>query len=1243
MHPKAEKEGLYVDFYKIKEKYTKDGNVVIYPEFHVCKSKDLMIRGQRFYAIYNKDLNLWSQDEYEVQNLIDNELLEYKDKRGNPNALVKTLSNFSSNSWKELKQYINTLSDNYKQLDERLTFSNTNVKKEDYVSRKLSYDLDENIPISNYNELINMLYDPDERDKIEWAIGSIISGDSKNIQKFIVLYGESGAGKSTVLNIVQDLFDGYYTTFEAKALVNSNNAFSVEMFKKNPLVAIQHDGDLSKIEDNTKLNSIVSHEEMTINEKHKSLYTSKINAFLFMGTNKPVKITDAKSGIIRRLIDVQPSGRRFPPDQYFELIRNVKSELGGIAAHCLKRYNEMGKNYYNNYIPLSMIYKTDIFFNFVEEYYYVFKEENGVSLKQAYDRYKRFCEDSLIDNKLPKYKFRDELKNYFQDFYDTKKINNIQVRNYYQNFLYKKFDNSFKKEEKYIIDFGNNDSFLDDVCKTQPAQYANESGVPYFKWDNVKTKLKDLDTSQLHYVKLPKNHIVIDFDLKNKSGEKDFDLNVQEASKFPKTYAEVSKSGKGIHLHYYYNGDVEKLARLYSENIEIKVFIGNSSLRRKLSLCNNEQINTISDLPEREIKMINFKGIENEKMIRALINKNLRKEIHPGTKPSIDFIHKILEDAYNSGVSYDVSDMKTKVIAFALGSTNQSEYCIQLTKEMKFKSENNNVFVEYDNNTDLVFFDVEVFPNLFVVCFKERGKGKQCVGMINPKSKDIENLLKFKLVGFNNKRYDNHILYAAYLGYNNIELFNLSQRIINSDKMDGVLFGEAYNLSYTDIYDFSSEKKSLKKFQIELGLNHKENKYKWDEPVPEDKWQEIVDYCKNDVITTEEVFENRIQDFIAREILADISGLTVNHSTQSHAEKIIFGDDKHPQDKFEYTDLSTIFPGYEFKDGKSLYLGEDPKEGGYVYAEPGIYTNVALLDIASMHPTSAIELNIFGPYTKNYEDLKIARLYIKHKEFDKAKEMYDGKLSKYLVSEEQSDQLSYALKIVINIVYGMTSAPFPNKFKDPNNIDNIVAKRGSLFMILLKNEVQKRGQIVAHIKTDSIKIPNPSKEIIDFIIDFGKKYGYDFEYEDDYEKLALVNDAVFIAKSSKKNKWVAKGAQFAHPYIYKKLFSKEEITYKDLEEVRNVTTSLHLQFGDDIQFIGKIGTFYPMKTKGGILLREKDGKYYAAPSSKGYLWMEAEMVKELNYYDDIDYSYYDALLNDAISTIKQYDNWEEIL
>ena len=99
--------------------------------------------------------------------------------------------------------------------------------------------------------------------------------------------------------------------------------------------------------------------------------------------------------------------------------------------------------------------------------------------------------------------------------------------------------------------------------------------------DRVKTKLSDLDTSKIHYVKVPENHIVIDFDIPDKDGNKSFERNVEEASKWPATYAELSKSGKGVHLHYIYTGDVKKLSRIYDDHIEVKVFTGKSSLRRK--------------------------------------------------------------------------------------------------------------------------------------------------------------------------------------------------------------------------------------------------------------------------------------------------------------------------------------------------------------------------------------------------------------------------------------------------------------------------------------------------------------------------------------------------------------------------------------------------------------------------------------------------------------------------------------
>ena len=1302
-----------MDFFNIKTKHSpKDKHtIVIYPDFKVCRSTDLMVKGKSFYAIWDESKKLWSTDEYDVQKLVDKELMQFADKYDGEgeNVIVNKMSDFSTNSWKDFRKYMQNISDNAHQLDEKMIFANYETRKEDYASRKLDYELS-NGDISAYDEMMSILYAKEERDKIEWAIGAVISGDAKNIQKFIVLYGEAGTGKSTVLNIIQKIFKGYYTTFEAKELVSGNNSFSTEVFKNNPLVAIQHDGDLSRIEDNTKLNSIVSHEEMIINEKYKATYTNRINCFLFMATNKPVKITDAKSGIIRRLIDVKPTGNKIPIKKYQALYSQIDFELGAIAKYCLDKYRVMGKNYYNTYRPIEMMFKTDVFFNFVENCFDVFNTEDGISLKAAYTMYKQYCDESGAEYKLPMYKFREELKNYFKKFEDIAIINGDRIRSYYSGFISKKFDRKTKyekdnSEHEYSLALDKKESLLDIYLKDCPAQYANENETPTYKWGKCKTTLKDIDTKKLHYVKVPENFIVIDFDIKDENGNKSLEKNLEAASKWPSTYAEFSKSQCGIHLHYIYDGDVSNLSRVYDENIEIKIFNGNSSLRRKLSYCNDVPIAHISSgLPFKEKTMINFETVKNEKQLRALIEKNLRKEIHPNTKPSVDFIYKLLEDAYNSGMKYDVSDLQNRVLIFANNSTHQSEVCVKMVSKMKWKSDETSENKEQYKKDDLVFFDVEVYPNLLIVVYKM--KGHDCVKMINPSQASIGELLNFKLVGFNCRRYDNHILYAALLGYTNQEIFEVSQKIINGNRTG--FFGEAWNISYADIYDFSSKKQSLKKFEIDLGLHHSEMSFDWSKPLPEDKWDIVADYCCNDVIATEATFENRKEDFVARQILADISGLSVNDTTQTHTAKIIFGDDKHPQDKFVYTDLSETFPGYTFDSGHSMYLGEDPSEGGYVYAEPGMYNNVALLDVASLHPNSLIQLNLFGDeYTQNFKQLLDARIAIKHKDFDKAKKMLGGALAKYLTDEKESDKLAYALKIVINSVYGYTSAKFDNKFKDIRNVDNIVAKRGALFMITLKHKVQEMGYTVAHIKTDSIKIPNADKKIIDFVMDFGKKYGYTFEHEATYEKMCLVNDAVYIAKVKEgkhAGQWTATGAEFQVPYVFKTLFSKEKIIFEDLCETKTATTALYLDNNERLKdvtaeeaelaklikqnkdpdrqtelkkiidanhnyrFIGKVGLFCPVVSglnagylvedgpvdesnkvspkdilidNEGDLVREKDGKYYSVGGCKGYRWIEAETVKMFHLEKYINKEYYNTLVNNAIDHISEFGDFEQ--
>ena len=120
-----------------------------------------------------------------------------------------------------------------------------------------------------------------------------------------------------------------------------------------------------------------------------------------------------------------------------------------------------------------------------------------------------------------------------------------------------------------------------------------------------------------------------------------------------------------------------------------------------------------------------------------------------------------------------------------------------------------------------------------------------------------------------------------------------------------------------------------------------------------------------------------------------------------------------------------------------------------------MYFNTGLFDISSMHPSSIRAENLFGDeYTKRFGEIVDMRLAIKHKDFDTAKTLLNGALTKYLDDPGKAKGLAQALKIVINAVYGQTKAGYECVFKDDRNVDNIVAKRGALFMINLKHEVQ---------------------------------------------------------------------------------------------------------------------------------------------------------------------------------------------
>ena len=1330
------------EFVHIKSEIKKIKNVetaIIYPSYSV-NGKDIMRKGGDFYAVLNHETGFWETDEGAAIHYIDSKLKKYADEKFGPESgydtVVKYLDDSTTNKLKEYNVWMSNLpkNHNYIPLDSDITFIGEKVTPEMYRSKTLPYTPAEQ-PIDCYDRLMSVLYSEDDRKKIEWLVGAILCRESKNIEKALVIYGKPGSGKSTVLDIIEELVSGYWKEFIADDLARGNNQFATALFKDNPLVAIQDDGKLTKIE-SPIINEIISHKRIVVNEKNKRQYSIRSNAVLILATNDPVDIHDIKLGIVRRLLDVYPSGKTFDVEEYERLKEGVKFEIPGIAYRCMQVYKECGRNYYTGYRPDRMIHLTNYIQNFmfdeldsIESY---INSNKGYAKKEVlYERFKAYCEKSglLYPQKITT--FGEEIKEYFEKSIPNKWINGKNQRNVYEGLKVWKILGISEKEYKariegkivddfndYVVEkepvkestdqdwliFSSHDSCtFDDMFKDCTAQYAGAEGKPIKRWSNVTTKLSDIDTSKLHWLKLPNYIIKIDFDKKDKDGNKSLEANIEAASKFPKTYAEVSKSGSGIHLYYIYSGgDPSELSNIYDKDIEIKKSVGDMSHRRMLTKWNNLPISTISTgLPFKKggTKVIDEKIAITEKGLRTTIKRSIAKEVHPDTRSNIDWIYKILNDAYESGLVYDVSDLYQDVLIFAMNSTHQSEYCVDKVHEMKFLSEKTGEYVDegYDDKDPIIFFDFEVFPNLNLLCWKyDNPDDKTVQAVFNPSPEYIAGFFGFnqekknKVIGFNNKEYDNHIAYDIYLGKTPYEVYCTSQGIINKEKT--AKHREAKHLSYSDLYDFLPNKMGLKKWEIKLGIDHQEFSHRWDEPIPENLWPELAEYCKNDVLATEAVFHSKDGQaaWKGRRILCDLAnilmgpGSTVNDSTNDLTTKLIVGNEKNPQKDFVYPNLSEEFPGYEFSNygidessyiskdvkisGKSFYKGYDPGEGGFVWAKPGMYGRAVCFDVASMHPSSIIAENGFGPYTENFKRLLDLRLHIKHKDYDAVRSMYNGALAKYLESDEDAKALSFALKIAINSVYGLTAAKFPNRLRDSRNVDNWVAKRGALFMIDLMLKVQEMGGTVIHCKTDSIKVLNPSEEVANYIINRGKEFGYNFEIEHIFDRICLVNDAVYVCKytddpenEDMAGKWDATGKQYQVPYVFKTVFSHEPIVFDDLCETKSTSSALYLDFNEGLpenehnyQFIGKTGRFTPVVdgSGGGELYRDAGNDKFARvegtsrPKEKGkkvsgYRWYESVTIKDNEEFKaKIDYSYYNILVDKAIDNMSRFGDVE---
>ena len=302
-----------MDFLDVSvKKFTSNNRALDYevsPDFIFGDTKDLVVKGSKFYAYWNgsfwdtKQKNLF----YDIDSLLWRRARELEDGRPGLRIDVKEIRKASAGKFRLFADFCKACEASDISFNQKVLFADHKMQRRDYATTQLTYSPQEGEAVA-FKELIGTLYLPKELDKILWFMGALFTNKMYKIEKFMYLYGSKGSGKGTVLKIFRMLFEDYCGTIDLK-LLTSADQFATGQIQEVPLL-IDEDTDISHIYNDTPLLKLTSHETISVNKKFKEPYDVKFIGLLITASNQRYKVRNVDSGITRRAIVVNPSGQK---------------------------------------------------------------------------------------------------------------------------------------------------------------------------------------------------------------------------------------------------------------------------------------------------------------------------------------------------------------------------------------------------------------------------------------------------------------------------------------------------------------------------------------------------------------------------------------------------------------------------------------------------------------------------------------------------------------------------------------------------------------------------------------------------------------------------------------------------------------------------------------------------------------------------------------------------------------------
>lgn len=153
------------------------------------------------------------------------------------------------------------------------------------------------------------------------------------------------------------------------------------------------------------------------------------------------------------------------------------------------------------------------------------------------------------------------------------------------------------------------------------------------------------------------------------------------------------------------------------------------------------------------------------------------------------------------------------------------------------------------------FYDFEVFKKDWLVVFV--GQDNSEIVVWNDPAVLKKALERFDcLVGFNNHSYDDLILTGIMNGYNNYEVWKLSNAIVNGGNIPAEIKNIARKLTTLDTKQELAPSLSLKEIEANLGMNIVETPvdFNIDRELTDGEVDVVIEYCRHDVETTKRLF-----------------------------------------------------------------------------------------------------------------------------------------------------------------------------------------------------------------------------------------------------------------------------------------------------------------------------------------------------------------------------------------------------